>query len=94
MTWTKQEYQKALNELVRDVDPHADRPGRWSTFLREAIMVDIDKLKTEMCDLHDIHDPEQQERYNRLAGEIKGLGRFLQADFGIGARLGAKIEES
>ena len=43
MTWTKQEYQKALNELVRDVDPHADRPGRWSTFLRDAIIAPMGK---------------------------------------------------
>ena len=36
---------------------------------------------------------QQQEAFNLLAGEIKGLKRLLKDDFGIGAALAAQIEK-
>ena len=91
--WTALHYRKALNELIRDVDPRGDAPGRWAAFLRETVRAEIGRKREEMSSLDRLFDPVQQERYNRLAGEIKGLSRLLLDDFGIGAALAAKIEE-
>lgn len=92
--WNIIHYRQALEGLRREVDPSYDAPGKWSTFLRGMIQVDIAKLRLDMTQLAAIHDPAQQRMYNVLQGRIEGLKRLLQPDFGIGRRLEEIIAES
>ena len=92
--WKPLEYRKALNELIRDVDPNGDSAGRWSTFLRESIRTEIETIRAQLSDMHALYEPHQLERYNRLSGKIEGLQRLLLPDFGLGVKLAAMIGES
>ena len=92
--WTKQEYAAALQGLIRDANPRFDAPGQWLTFLRARVKADIERLEKEILALRGLHLPGQQEQFNLLTGEIKGLKRFLKDDFGIAEALAAAIEEA
>ena len=90
--WTRQEYAAALAGLRREVAPEG--AGRWATFLRETLSEEIGRLEEQILAMHGLHKPEQQEQFNLLAGEIRGLRRFLKPDLGLGDLLKAKIEEN
>ena len=91
--WTRLDYMKALAGLQDDAPLVKDAPGRWLTFLRDAVAADITRLENDILALRSLHDPRQLERFNLLTGEIAGLRRFLEPDFRLVARLKAKIEE-
>jgi hypothetical protein len=91
--WSKIQYAQALQKLIEDVDPRFDKPGHWSTFLRETVGEEIERIEHQMAAMRGLHMAQQQEAFNLLAGEIKGLKRLLKDDFGIGAALAVQIEK-
>ena len=92
--WTRNDYLKALNELIRDVNPRYDAPGRWATFLRSDVQAQIDLIMKTMTGMRALYNPAQLEAYNLLQGGLEVLRtRLMSEDFGIGEKLAAKIEE-